>query len=233
MFVQFHKDRDDLWLNLLANVKIADDIKMNNPKDLEDEIMEVLKKKFPTSTICVYSFGSRIMGVAEKDSDLDINVKIGNLFSSLQVKRTNVTIFIILDNFCDYTGSVSNLALQNDIASAFYNQPRWIVRAIHRGGFCPIVCLNYRPRNLNIDISFSNVMTVKQNELVLYLFELQPVARYMVIYLRKWIQSKKVVVSKGFRSHILILMVIFMLQIYNYLPGIDKLQENLIPTVGR
>lgn len=76
-------------------------------------------------------------------------------------------------------------------------------------------------------------MTVKQNELVLYLFELQPVARYMVIYLRKWIQSKKVVVSKGFRSHILILMVIFMLQIYNYLPGIDKLQENLIPTVGR
>lgn len=204
---------------------------MNNPKDLEDEIMEILKKKFPTSTICVYSFGSRIMGVAERDSDLDINVKIGELFSSLQVKRTNVTIFIILDNFCNYTDSVQNSALQNGIASAFYNQPRWVVRDIHRGGFCPIVCLHYRPRNLNIDISFSNVMTVKQNELVLYLFELQPIARYMVIYLRKWIHSRHL--SRGFRSHILILMVIFLLQIHNYLPGIDKLQENLIPTVGR
>lgn len=212
----------------MTNVDIADDIKMNHPKELEDEIMELLKKKFPTSTICVYSFGSRIMGIADRDSDLDIYVQIGELFSSLQ---PNLTIFIILGNFYDYTGNRPNLALQEGIASAFYNQPEWRVRAIHRGGYCPIVLLRYLPLNLNIDISFSNGMTVKQNQMVQYLFELQPVARYMVIFLRKWIKSKDL--SKGFRSHILILMVIFLLQVKNYLPGIDKLQENLKPTVGR
>lgn len=74
-------------------------------------------------------------------------------------------------------------------------------------------------------------MTVKQNELVLYLFELQPVARYMVIFLREWTRLKNL--HKAFRGHIIILMVIFFLQIKSYLPGIDKLQTNLYPSVGR
>lgn len=74
-------------------------------------------------------------------------------------------------------------------------------------------------------------MTVKQNELVLYLFELQPVARYMVIFLREWTRLNNL--HEGFRGHIIILMVIFFLQIKSHLPGIDKLQKNLYTSVGR
>lgn len=53
----------------------------------------------------------------------------------------------------------------------------------------------------------------------------------MVIYLRGWIQN--IGLKDAFRSHILILMVIFFLQLHNHLPGIDRLQENQEPTVGR
>lgn len=216
----------------MANVVAADEIKMNHTSDIEAEIMKVLQKRFPTSKFWVYSFGSRVMGVAQKDSDLDIYVKKGQMVTSLCVKlNTYIYHFLtISDNFIDYSDSTRTPLVQLDIACAFHNQPNWQFLE-NRGGRCPIVCVVYKPLKLHIDISFSNSMTFKQNELVLYIFELQPVARYMVIFLREWTRLKNL--HEAFRGHIIILMVIFFLQIKNYLPGIDKLQKNLYASVGR
>ncbi|ALC45767.1 maker172, partial [Drosophila busckii] len=56
------------------------------------------------------------------------------------------------------------------------------------------------------------------------------IARYMVTYLRSWIEE--ICLREVFRSHILIFLVIYFLQIENHLPSIKALQLNLEPTFG-
>ncbi|KAH8419011.1 hypothetical protein KR222_000761, partial [Zaprionus bogoriensis] len=190
---------------------VADEIQKNEPEDILEEVLKLVRNKLPNDTIHVHPFGSRVMGVAAVDSDLDIYIELSKL------SGYNCIIVIMART------------MQNTIRSAFYLQKNWY-HIDNRGGRCPIVCVRYKPTNLQCDISFSNSMTLGQNKLVKYLFQIQPIARYMVIFLRGWTKRRNL--GTAFRSHILILMVIFFLQIQNHLPGINKLQENLVPSPG-
>jgi len=53
----------------------------------------------------------------------------------------------------------------------------------------------------------------------------------MVIYLRGWAEKHQI--KSVFRSHLLVLMVIFFLQVRGYLPSVFQLQSGLNPNVGR
>lgn len=83
LYADFYKDSATFWPNLMANVAVADNLKMKHITDIEVELIQVLQKQFPTKKLWAYSFGSRIMGVAQEDSDLDIYVKIGQLAKSI------------------------------------------------------------------------------------------------------------------------------------------------------
>ncbi|EDW59788.2 terminal uridylyltransferase Tailor isoform X2 [Drosophila virilis] len=198
------------WLELLKKVRIADDIK-NNEDDVQLELEKLLKLKLPYHSIGIYPFGSRIMGVAQETSDLDVYVELDNSFYEYSESPT-----------------MEVLERQRIVANAFNSESNW-KRIATFGGRCPIVVVKHST-GLQCDLSFFNGLTYRQNILVMYLFELQPIARYMVIYLRDWIQN--IGLKDVFRSHILILMVIFFLQLHNHLPGIDRLQANQEPTVG-
>ncbi|XP_064540178.1 terminal uridylyltransferase Tailor-like isoform X2 [Drosophila montana] len=202
--------RVTFWSELLEKVLIADDIK-NKRDDAQLELETLLKSKLLSNSIGIYPFGSRIMGVGQETSDLDVYVELDNSFYEYSESPT-----------------MEVLKRQRILSNAFNSESSW-KRIATYGGRCPIVTVKHTT-GLQCDISCLNGLTYRQNKLVMYLFEIQPIARYMVIYLRGWIQS--IGLQTSFRSHILILMVIFFLQLHNHLPGIDGLQKNLEPTVG-
>ncbi|XP_017046695.1 terminal uridylyltransferase Tailor-like isoform X2 [Drosophila ficusphila] len=178
------------------------------------ELMETLRPEFSSKSIHIHTFGSRVMGVAGPDSDLDLYVDIGNcsgIYSDTPTKE-------VLQQ-----GEVIKKAIQKAAS-------KWDFLGIS-GGRCPVIVVRHRNSNIQCDISFSNSMTLGQNQLVNYIFELQPIARYMVVYLRGW--AKKQDIWSDFRSHLLVLMVIFVLQRQGQLPTINQLQHALQPDVGR
>ncbi|KAH8346922.1 hypothetical protein KR059_002940, partial [Drosophila kikkawai] len=178
-----------------------------------DQIISDLKKAlssdFPDTPI--YTFGSRIMGLASDGSDLDIYVHAyGN---DVYTDKPTPTMW----------------TNQMKIAKAIkMSSAKWIfIKTVD--GKCPLVVARHKATNILCDISFSHKISVDQNMLVNYIFDLQPIARYMVIYLRGWAQ--KYGLTK-FRGHIFILMVIYFLQICKELPSIENLQANLPPNFG-
>ncbi|KAH8346923.1 hypothetical protein KR059_002939, partial [Drosophila kikkawai] len=179
-----------------------------------DQIISDLKKAlssdFPDTPI--YTFGSRIMGLASDGSDLDIYVHAyGN---DVYTDKPTPTMW------------TNRMKIANAIRMSFEN---WIfIKTV--GGICPLVVVRHKPTNIMCDISFSRKISADQNKLVNYIFDLQPIARYMVIYLRGWAQKNGLT---KFRGHIFILMVIFFLQIRGKLPSIRDLQANLSPNFGR
>ncbi|KAH8265329.1 hypothetical protein KR038_004181, partial [Drosophila bunnanda] len=186
----------------------AADIKMIGFDQIISDLKQALFSNFPYTPI--YPFGSRTMGLATADSDLDIYVDAdGN------------------DIYTDKP-TPTNLNNQKKIAQALKSSANWIfIRCVD--GMCPIVIVRHKASNILCDISFSRKITVDQNTLVNYIFELQPIARYMVIYLRSWAHENGL---SQFRGHIFVLMVIFFLQIRKQLPSISGLQTDCCPNFG-
>ncbi|KAL7728988.1 hypothetical protein ACLKA6_019824 [Drosophila palustris] len=205
-------DSASFWPKLLDRVTKANYIQ-SDPDNESHHLKLILQREFLSDSVRIYPFGSRVMGVGQEGSDLDIYVEIGNSIHDFSVRTT-----------------ASVHARQIRIANAIKSNTNWKFIASY-GGFCPIVKAIHEPTSLQYDISFSNGIAYFQNKLVKYIFELQPIARYMVIYLRGWIENCNL--KEQFRSHIIILMVIYFLQVSNFLPGIQKFQENLLPTIGR
>ncbi|KAH8344007.1 hypothetical protein KR084_003139, partial [Drosophila pseudotakahashii] len=177
------------------------------------DLLDTLRPEFPYKSIQIHLFGSRIMGVAGPDSDLDIYVDIDK--SSALYSKT-------------LTGKVAQE--EKTITKALKKNPwKWdfLKNAV---GNWPLIVVRHKNSNIECDINFSNSISYNQNKLVNYIFELQPIARLMVIYLRGWVKKQQI--QSAFRSHLLILMVIFFLQVRGFLPSVCQLQYQLIPDVG-
>ncbi|KAH8361857.1 hypothetical protein KR200_003442, partial [Drosophila serrata] len=187
----------------------ADYIKTTGHDQIISDLKQALYSDFPGTPI--YAFGSRIMGIATADSDLDL--------------------YVDADGNNIYTEYSTQTRLRNlmKIKKALSSSANWsFTKSFH--GVYPLVTARHKDSNILCDISFSMKMTVDQNNLVNYIFDLQPIARYMVIYLRSWALANGL---SNFRGHIFTLMVIFFLQIRGQLPSVSNLQTNLLPNFGR
>ncbi|XP_070137973.1 terminal uridylyltransferase Tailor-like [Drosophila bipectinata] len=199
----------NVWEKFLLDVKEADRLKSLSNERVINDLKEGLSVKNIDSTI--YEFGSRIVGVANSNSDLDLYVDIANI------------------NFISILQPETVRSNHNKIFSAIkWNYSKWAIVDNLSSVSCPIIIAKHKSTGLMCDISSSSPMAVYQNFLVIYLFEIQPIARYMVIYVRAWLKKHGL---DGFRSHIIILMVIFFLQIRGKLPAIKKLQDGLSPNL--
>uniref|UniRef100_A0A6P4E386 Poly(A) RNA polymerase, mitochondrial-like n=1 Tax=Drosophila rhopaloa TaxID=1041015 RepID=A0A6P4E386_DRORH len=209
------KARRNFWFSLLNDVRRAtkkqDNVSLN--QKISNELKKTLRPEFPSQLIQIHLFGSRILGIAGDDSDLDIYVDIGNCSGVYSDKPTKKV-----------------LEQQMVIAQAIRKDPSKWAFLKNCEGRCPLVVVRHKNSNIQCDISFSNSMTCGQNKLVNYIFELQPIARYMVVYLRGWAERQQI--HSAFRSHLLVLMVIFILQVRRHLPTIYMLQNGLKPDVG-
>ncbi|XP_026850863.1 terminal uridylyltransferase Tailor [Drosophila persimilis] len=206
---------ETFWQSLLEHVSMADIIKENEELNnhIKNDVKKTLQWKFPNTPLQVRLFGSRIMGVGRSESDLDIFVVIGNSSGVYNDKLTpNV-----------------HFNLRTIVSAILDNKTKWELTAVLDRTF-PLVTVLHKGTNIKCDINFLNRMSCDQNQLVNYIFKLQPIARYMVIFLRAW--SQKHSLSRCFRSHIFILLVIFFLQVQGHLPAIKDLQTDLVPNVA-
>ncbi|XP_020818492.1 terminal uridylyltransferase Tailor-like [Drosophila serrata] len=201
-------DSVNFWENLKKKVDKADYIKTTGHDQIISDLKQALYSDFPGTPI--YAFGSRIMGIATADSDLDL--------------------YVDADGNNIYTEYSTQTRLRNlmKIKKALSSSANWsFTKSFH--GVYPLVTARHKDSNILCDISFSMKITVDQNNLVNYIFDLQPIARYMVIYLRSWALANGL---SNFRGHIFTLMVIFFLQIRGQLPSVSNLQTNLLPNFG-
>ncbi|XP_017846163.1 terminal uridylyltransferase Tailor [Drosophila busckii] len=207
-------DSVDFWPRLLADIGVADKISQDNAFSyIKHDLGELMKATMPCSTISIELFGSRILGLARTNSDMDIHIAIDKHLQQYSEKPTEAV-----------------WIYQRNIVTAIRNSNvNWNYQ-FKLGGRCPIVSAIHRSTGISCDISFTNNLTCIQNYIVKFLFQLQPMARYMVTYLRSWIEE--ICLREVFRSHILIFLVIYFLQIENHLPSIKALQLNLEPTFG-
>lgn len=132
--------------------------------------------QFPNSAE-VHFFGSRTMGLAIDESDLDIYVEIGGA-----------------DNKVKY----------DKIASALEVNNAWEVKAKIDATVPIIVCV-YLPMKLDCDISVENGMSVKNTQLIAHLFLIQPEAVPLYHYICKWMKVQGFELLKGYTIRLLLI----------------------------
>ncbi|XP_037952551.1 terminal uridylyltransferase Tailor [Teleopsis dalmanni] len=195
-------------LNNLFNQSVMEAELLKISKDYEviaKDLLDDLKPVFPDEEIKFYKFGSRISGIGNRNSDLDIYIDIGNSFK-------------VFDN----SGTPTILNKLNKTNNALAkNQKSWhILRTISQARV-PIIRVSNKSTGIDCDLGFSNSLGFCNTQLLDYIFTLQPLTRRMCIFLKKWLGYCDVEIS----TYSVCLMVIYSLQLAGHLPSIKALQE--------
>ncbi|XP_013099459.2 terminal uridylyltransferase Tailor [Stomoxys calcitrans] len=177
--------------------------------DIENDLLGLIKPLFPNQSIKVYKFGSRICGVGSRDSDLDLFVDIGDTFKIYENRASKET-----------------LAKMQVVQKALKNHPKtWKCLVAVDKARVPILKIIHAPTSIECDINFSNSLGYVNTLLLEYIFSLQPVARLMCIYIKKW--KHHIGFDKEISTYSMNLMVIFYLQTLDILPPFEKLFRNV------
>ncbi|XP_066154561.1 uncharacterized protein [Euwallacea fornicatus] len=153
----------------------------------------------------VYPFGSRISGIGNQDSDLDVFVEVaGSYFGQKnQDPAGQVTIirkaYKILSKDKDYANLVQVLTART-----------------------PILRLLHVPTNLACDLSFKHGLSVENTKFLRLCMELQPVCQQLILLIKKWVD---LVVYENITTYAFAIMCIFYLQVIGYLPSIKRIRE--------
>ncbi|KAL7044540.1 hypothetical protein ACKWTF_001949 [Chironomus riparius] len=158
----------------------------------------------------IHFYGSRVIGLAHKESDLDIYIEYGdNFYSDKNVERDRQVLEMIARIF-------ENKTYQT-----------WQITAKILTASVPILQVIYKPSNIKCDISVSNGLGVANSLMMAHIFNLQPEAKkfyqFMKIFLKRY--------KKYFEGYLLKLLVIFFLQNEKAFPSIKMIQENLSITL--
>ncbi|XP_075146734.1 tailor [Haematobia irritans] len=198
-------------LRLLSDAtKIGDKLKfIPDYKIIENDLLELIKPLFPNQTIKIYYFGSRLCGIGSRDSDLDIFVDIGETFHTHENRVTDE----ILSKF-------------EKVQKALKSHPKsWKGLVVVKKARVPILKIMHSNTSIECDINFSHSLGHINTLMLDYIFTLQPLARIMCIYVKKWIHHTGFV--NEISTYSMNLMVIFYLQILNLLPPLEKLFRNV------
>ncbi|XP_070499663.1 terminal uridylyltransferase Tailor-like [Chironomus tepperi] len=204
----------------MPNRKTEKFINLKSPKLVEKAVLEaeMLKSMFNYTGISanlntilinggmstkIHFYGSRVIGLAQKDSDLDIYIEYGDNFNSdKNVERDRQVL--------------------EKIVSIIENAVTWKITAKILTASVPILQVIYVPNNIKCDISVSNGLGVANSLMMAHLFNLQPEAKkfyqFMKIFLKRY---------RDFDGYLLKLLIIFFLQHEKLFPSGIKIQENL------
>ncbi|XP_065088701.1 uncharacterized protein LOC135710133 [Ochlerotatus camptorhynchus] len=170
-------------------------IQLNTPVET---IRRYLKGKLdPLLTdIIVEPFGSRVTGVGNDQSDLDLRIKWKS-----NMKATKAYLKAVEWAKTD-TSEVE------------------VIREIPAG---PMVLTIHvlPPLDITLDLTFASPYIVANSELIQYFFRLQPMARKLFFLLKEWKQQTNL--SRSFHHHVLIMMILFHMQQEKYIPPIVSL----------
>ncbi|XP_055641921.1 terminal uridylyltransferase Tailor-like [Toxorhynchites rutilus septentrionalis] len=151
-------------------------------------------------------FGSRLLGLADDASDLDIFVDIySNYDGSVKYSRGTLQAFIlkfekILKKSDSWSRVVPIISARTPILRAW----------------------NFKEK-INCDMMFTNGLSLSNTVLTLYFFDLQPVCYYVTLYVKEWSRYLRMA---NLNSYTMTLMTIYYFQEYNLLPSLYELQTD-------
>lgn len=177
-------------------------------QEIENTLIKVIKPAFPDQSLKIYFFGSRLSGIGTTHSDLDIFVDIGGFFNTFENRPSVET--------------KRKLQIVQDILS---KDPQWKRLIAIPNARVPILKILYKPKSINCDIGFSNSLGFCNTKLTKYMLELQPIARALAFFLKKWIERSRL--GEHITTYSSVLLLITYLQMKKLLPSIKMLQEGL------
>ncbi|XP_062554231.1 terminal uridylyltransferase Tailor-like [Armigeres subalbatus] len=152
-----------------------------------------------------YLFGSRINGLGNECSDLDIYLDLENNYDgSLKYSKDKLKFFVEL------TEKVFSLTDQWTKLDPVISARTPILRAWNT------------KHKIDCDISFTHGLSHSNTRLIQYFFELQPVCYYVALYAKEWSHSFSM---PGLNTYTIILLTIFYFQKHKFLPSVQKLQK--------
>ncbi|KMZ01942.1 terminal uridylyltransferase Tailor [Drosophila simulans] len=184
---------------------IADKLKVIPEYDvIEQDLSKLLSPGFPKQPLRVYKFGSRITGIGNRSSDLDLFVDIGNTFHTFEHRASNATV-----------------AKLRAMKKFFCVSEDWRLINFIEQARVPIIKTCHLPTGIECDICL-NSMGFCNTNLLKYIFESQPLTQYMCIYVKNWLERCKL--TEQISTYSITLMVIYFLQLQALLPPIAVLQ---------
>ncbi|XP_036334670.1 terminal uridylyltransferase Tailor-like isoform X1 [Rhagoletis pomonella] len=195
-------------------LQVAETLKQIPEYDvIENSLSDILKEVFPDKSIEMYKFGSRITGIGTENSDLDIYVDIGGRFNEFEHAATAETLQIFDRAYYVFKNKTID----------------WRLNHAARGARIPILKLTNTRTKIKCDVGFSNSISYCNKQMLEYIFQQQPIARRMCIFMKKWLELTGL--NRRITTYCMSLMVIYYLQINNFLPSIETLQKNMLANV--
>ncbi|KAK6645002.1 hypothetical protein RUM43_001278 [Polyplax serrata] len=158
------------------------------------EISYLLQSAFPSNQCFI--FGSRLTGLFNDPSDVDIFVDCGGMFEGNKYVPKEVMIKLVK--------TVQKCLMRN---SRNFRQPLPVFNAR-----VPILSIRNTYRNLKYDLSFLNGLSVQNSRMIKWIISLDPRIKAMILFLKYWICLNKLHGRPSFSSYAMTLMVIFFLQ---------------------
>uniref|UniRef100_A0A023ETY1 Putative s-m checkpoint control protein cid1 n=1 Tax=Aedes albopictus TaxID=7160 RepID=A0A023ETY1_AEDAL len=191
---QYLKEVREIELDKLCTIGTA--VQRTTPYEaVYDYLNAKLGTMLRESTIV--PFGSRVTGLANQDSDLDLSVKVGQ---GMQPKT-------VYHKILAWAG-------KNE------NKPEVTVeRQIPQGPM--VLRLKIRSLQLTIDLTLNSPYVVGNAKIVDYFFRLQPMARKLFFLLKEWM--KRTDIGDSFHHNVLISLIVFYMQTEQCLPPVFPL----------
>ncbi|XP_058169656.1 terminal uridylyltransferase Tailor-like [Anopheles ziemanni] len=177
------------------------------------DIQNVVRKGFPLAK--VYPFGSRFVGTANSESDIDIYIDVEGNYALTEY-----------GNKCSSLSPADTIESIKCVKNLFLDKIDWLVDKKLLMARVPLLCVRYLTYGVKCDLSFTNGLAHQNSIWLAYMFDLQPKSRWLICYLKKWNPESCL------NTYTISLLVIFFFQCRNQLPSVHMLQQD-VNTVGK
>jgi hypothetical protein len=167
-------------------------------------------------------FGSRVMGLATDESDIDIFVSYGES-SDCCFQRYVCSIPFTGDSYYDSLPPEKIKLFINLLERKMRMDPQWTVKLVVRDWHTSFIRGYFKPDQIMVDISFKNGLAVEHSEMMSHLFDVQPDAAKFFLLMKRWCRKYQ----GEMKSYSLLLLVIFFLQQRNLFPTFKSVQSGV------
>lgn len=142
----------------------------------------------------VFPFGSRISGLGNQNSDLDIFLDTGNMYTGNNNQDSKSQILILKKVY-------GILIKAKDDFQDLFQIPT---------ARTPIVKFHHKKTKIDCDISFRHGLSVENTKFLRFCFDIQPIAQQLILVLKMWSQHNNL--YEHITTYALAIMAIFFLQ---------------------
>ncbi|XP_017873138.1 PREDICTED: terminal uridylyltransferase Tailor [Drosophila arizonae] len=197
---------DDMSDMIRDKYQVADKLKVMPQYDkIEEDLCRLIAPAFANDPVRIYKFGSRITGIGTRSSDLDVFIDIGNSF-----------------HLFEHRAGKNTIAKLRVLRGLFVDSDDWRIINVIEQARVPIIKTCHLSSGIECDICL-NSLGFCNTTLLKYIFETQPLAQYMCIFLKTWLERCRL--TEQITTYSMALMVIYYLQSRQLLPSIALLQQ--------